>query len=836
MVDDGDGDATRREFLRRTASVGAAVFGSASATGRTLRGVAAATDGPTRETVPGQEEPRSRTYAGEQLSRVAFPMGGIGAGMICLEGTGALSHVSLEHRPDVFHEPCVFAALAITGPHATARVLEGPVPGWKLFGRPGAALGDGGASYGLPRFGEAAFTSHFPFGTVALRDAGLPVRVELTGWSPFTPGDADPSSLPVAGLEYAFTNLSATPVSAVFSFNARNFMKGPIEATPGGFSMGAPGHCFEAAVSEAQVRVDHAWFRGGWFDPLTIAWRDIAQGTANERVPVNGGAPGASLFVPFTLAAGATRTIAVRLAWYVDSSDLRFGDDPPGIPPTHATYVPWYAGRFHSLSEVSTHWREQYAPLREATARFTDCFYDSTLPGEVVEAAAANLSILKSPTILRQTDGRLWMWEGCKDDVGSCAGNCTHVWNYAQAIPHLFPALERTVRETEFGPALDAEGFQVFRCGLPIRPIVRQELAAADGQLGEVMKLYREWRISGDTTWLRGLWPMARRSLDYCIRTWDPDHHGWLVAPHHNTYDIEFVGPDGMCTSIYLGALRAAVLMGHALGDDVARYETLYAQGRVRMEADLFTGEYFIQQVDRTQTPDDDDVAPEDRALAATEGPKYQYGTGCLSDGVLGAWFAQVCGVGSILDEAKVTSHVKAVHRYNFVRDLSAHANTQRPAYAANREGGVVLCSWPKGGRPSLPFVYSDEVWTGIEYQVASHLIMLGAVEQGLEVVRTTRQRYDGRVRNPYNEYEYGHWYARALASYALLQGLSGARYDAVEQRLYLAPAVRGDFRAFLSTATGYGLVGVRRGKPFVEVRSGTIAVRDIAYTPRAGA
>jgi len=189
---------------------------------------------------------------------------------------------------------------------------------------------------------------------------------------------------------------------------------------------------------------------------------------------------------------------------------------------------------------------------------------------------------------------------------------------------------------------------------------------------------------------------------------------------------------------------------------------------------------------------------------------------------------ALVCGVGQVLDRDKVTSHLAAVHRYNLERDLSAHANPQRPSFACGSEGGLLLCSWPKGGKLSLPFVYSDEVWTGIEYQVASPLIAMGSVEEGLEIVRTCRDRYDGRVRNPFNEYECGHWYARAIASYALLQSLSGTRYDAVEKVLYLDPPTQGDVRCFLSTATGYGTVGVKGGKPFLEVRAGAIEVREI--------
>lgn len=54
-------------------------------------------------------------YQGVQLNRIAFPIGGIGTGMFCLESTGAISHISVRHRPEIFHEPSMFAAIAIKG-------------------------------------------------------------------------------------------------------------------------------------------------------------------------------------------------------------------------------------------------------------------------------------------------------------------------------------------------------------------------------------------------------------------------------------------------------------------------------------------------------------------------------------------------------------------------------------------------------------------------------------------------------------------------------------------------------------------------------------------------
>jgi hypothetical protein len=325
--------------------------------------------------------------------------------------------------------------------------------------------------------------------------------------------------------------------------------------------------------------------------------------------------------------------------------------------------------------------------------------------------------------------------------------------------------------------------------------------------------------------------------MDYMIAAWDPRHTGLLEESHHNTYDINYYGPDGHCGSFYLGALAAMVRMGNALGDDVSDYEELLRRGSARMQKELYNGEYFIQIIQKEGldrdfgpiNPQDQSHAYRDAAAMVNEqGPKYQYGTGCLSDGVLGFWMARVCGIDDdLIDANMVTSHLAAIHRYNLKHDLTQHANPQRPTFAMGDDGGLLLCTWPRGGKPLLPFVYSDEVWTGIEYQVASHLMMVGKVEEGLDIVRTCRDRYDGVRRNPFNEYECGHWYARAMSSFALIQGYTGLRYDAVNKTLHVRSNV-GDFRAPLFTGKGYGMV-VRKGDEVnVDVRAGEIPVAKI--------
>jgi uncharacterized protein (DUF608 family) len=815
----------------------------------------------------GKERTFNTVYEGEYLNRIAFPIGGMGAGMFCLEGTGAISHMSVRHHPDLFHEPCMFAAIHIVGLENGTKLLEKEVPDWKKFGGRESSLGNGGTTWGLPRFEKGSFSVRFPFAEIKLNDKDIPLDVTLKGWSPFIPTDEDNSGLPAGAIEYTFKNTGSKEIEAIFSYNSRNFMyvhgKGSssVEPIANGFILSQTGtenepfHRGDFAVftGDSQTKVDRLGFRGGWFDPLTMRWNEAVTGTIKEDA-FEPGAPGGSLYVPFKIAPNEEKSITLYMVWHVPYSNLRIGpelispEDFPTYNPEAADedsvyyaragsrfYRPWYSKQFNDIRAVADYWKKNYDDLKANTQLFTDAFYGSSLPPEVIEAVAANLTILKSPTVFRQYDGRMWNWEGSGDTWGSCHGSCTHVWNYAQAVPHLFPRLERSLRETEFLVSQDSRGHQAFRTNLPIRPAHHDFHAASDGQLGGIMKVYREWRIYGNNDWIRHLYPAIKQSLDYCIHTWDPRETGALEEPHHNTYDIEFWGPDGMCTSFYAGALQSVVLIGKSLGENVGRYETILAKSKDYLENRLYNGEYFFQDVrwKGLNAPDPTKVqsfqsqyAPEAVVILEKEGPKYQYGTGCLSDGVLGSWMSLVCGMPEIIDKNKVTAHLLAVHKYNLKKDLKDHANPQRPTFALGDDGGLLLCSWPKGGKLQLPFVYSDEVWTGIEYQVASHLMFEGEVKKGLDIVRTVRKRYDGRIRNPFNEYECGSWYARAMSSYGLFEGLTGIRYDAVNQTLYIDSRIGNNFTSFLSTNSGFGNVGLKKGKPFISVKYGEIPVR----------
>jgi uncharacterized protein (DUF608 family) len=827
--------------------------------------------------------PKFITQHGEGL-QVALPLGGLGAGCICLNGQGGLQDFSIWNRPDTTAVPdghdfsvAAFAVVHVKGKEPVTRLVERPMPAGKIYDQSLQAQGyRHGGHEGLPRFRKSIFRGGYPFGRVELSDAQVPLRAEITGWNPFIPGDDVASGLPCSILEYRFRNTTRRRVDFEFSYHLSHLAPGAAPWNAGGRNEAVPSrgvyfYNHEPSTSEDfgsasltvighRPRVKAMWLRGGWFDAVSALWREVETG----RFEANGGRKdagrsgrnGGSILMAASLRPGAEINFPIVITWHFPNSNLEAGSDRIHGPHPRSAgdfsgtgqapkWHPFYSTIWSNAKEVCSYVHKNYGSLRRRTVAFQNALFASTVPVEVLDAVSANLAILKSPTVLRQQNGNVWGWEGCFTNRGCCAGSCTHVWNYAQSLPHLFPKLERTLREGELVRSMDQTGHVNFRASLPDGPASHKGHAAADGQLGGIMKVCRDWQISGDTAWLRTMVPLARASLDYCIRTFDPDRCGALFEPHHNTYDIEFWGPDAMCTSIYVGALSAMAQMLVASGDPEGAkgYDELAEKGASFLDRELFNGEYYHQKVEFKTLRNkwfldlilgrnkEHRESAERLELLKREGPCYQYGSGCLSDGVIGAWMASLYGIQTPLNRKNVRGTLRSIFRHNFRRSLAGHANTQRPGYALGNEAGLILCSWPRGGKPTLPFVYSDEVWTGIEYQVAAHMIAEGFME-GLEIVKAVRRRYDGRTRNPWNEYECGSYYARAMSSYAVLIALSGFRYSAVEKTLWLAPKLnKRPFQTFFSTASGFGTISLDRKALSVSIVEGELAIERIHLT-----
>jgi uncharacterized protein (DUF608 family) len=832
---------------------------------------------PSRSSSPAKPHAPFR-YQGRNLLQIAMPVGGIGAGNICLNGHGGFQDFSIRHKPftsalaDDWNKPTgekhyenAFGILHLPGLNVT-KLVEGPIPPERIYDQGLQAQGFRHGFYeGFPRFERSVFDAEYPFGHVTLTDPTVPLEVKLTAFNPFIPLDDKNSGLPAAILEYTFRNTTRRAVPFEFSFHLSHLAPGTEWGHKKSRNTVLSGrginfwnvepptseHFGSACLMslEAKPLIKGMWFRGApwYYEATTKIWKEVSQGAFEPNDGWNEvdieGRNGGSILLRGTVPPGKSITYPLVIAWHYPNSDMRH-QYPEGAPvPPSPAWRPYYAGVWKDAQAVAEYVRKNYRSLRDRTETFKNALFSSTFPSEVINAVSSNLAILKSPTVLRQENGNLWGWEGCFTDAGCCEGSCTHVWNYAQAFCHLYPKLERTLREQELLRSMDERGHVGFRAALPDGPNNHGHHAAADGQLGGILKVYRDWHITGDTAWMKSLYPHVRKSLEYCIRTWDPDRQGMLFEPHHNTYDIEFWGPDSLCTTIYLGALSAMSAMAAHLGEkeDAAIYRELAERGAALMDRELFNGKYYHQKMEYANLRDQsfaekiagvNEKSSEVQRVLAAEGPRFQYKTGVLSDGVLGVFMADFYGVETPINRANVLSTLKAIYRHNFRKDLSTHACGQRPGYAMGHEPGLLLCSWPDGKKPTLPFIYSDEVWTGTEYHVAAHLIREGLVREGLKMVRATRSRYDGLARNPFNEYECGSYYARAMSSFALVAALSGFRYSAVEQTLWLAPKLPiRPFRTFFSTASGYGTIMLEGRRLVIQVLEGKLAIKKIVVT-----
>jgi len=806
-------------------------------------------------TPPHIEYPR--VFTGSHRQMVAFPLGGIGAGSISLGGRGQLCEWWIFNRPDKGNSPeYAFPSIWVEaeGQKPVARVLEARfMPPYE------GSSGLGSANVpGLPRLASSTFMGEFPLATVDFEDSSLPVGVKLEAFTPFIPLDADDSGLPVAVLRYRVSNpgRAAATVSIAWSiqnpvgeagrtnvYRKTEHLEGLLMGNP----FLSPSHLLAGTFAlaldppaDGKVTYLKGWPSRQWWEGPLLFWDDFSSdGKLNSQSPV--ATPVGSLCLQRQIPAGEDRAYTFVLAWrFPNRTAKRSGWT---APKGHENDVigNHYCTRFPDAWAAAEYLAGRLPDLESRTRVFAAAIRESTLPGVVKEAATANLSALITPTSFRTADGGFHGFEGCNEQSGCCFGSCTHVWNYEHGLAHLFPSLSRSLRERQFGFLTDADGRMDFRELLP-GGIERWGFAAADGQMGVIIKLYLDWRLSGDLDWLRAQWPGAKRALEFAwiAGGWDANRDGVMEGVQHNTYDVEFVGPNPLCGVWYLGALRAGEEMARAVGDTASadEYRRLFRQGSQWIDANLFNGEYYIQ---KTGSANADQVAKGLRVgmgAADLEHPTFQLGDGCLVDQLVGQYSANIAGLGPLLDPDHVHTCLKSIYKYNYKRSLADHETVQR-TFALNDESGMVICDYSRGKRPETPFPYFGELMTGFEYSAAVLMLYDGMLAEGLEAIESIRRRYDGERRNPWDEAECGYYYARPMASWSALLALSGFRYDGSEQRVTAKPLIHRDkFSCFWSAPTGWGTfsqsINGRSMSFSLMVAEGALVCRSVVFEARA--
>ncbi|MFZ0214828.1 MAG: GH116 family glycosyl-hydrolase [Candidatus Dormiibacterota bacterium] len=796
-------------------------------------------------------------YEGERLASVALPVGGIGTGTISVSGQGRWQDWEIENRPAKGFQPeyaffSVWEREAGASEPGQVRLLEGPLEP-PFHGSRGVELRTGG----LPRFERCAFDGLYPFGRIELGDSASALEVALEVWNPLLPPDEDRSGIPVAIANLEFRNTAAKPRELAVATCLSSLLTAPAAwaAVEDGGLRGAAvrgrhewqGSMAVACLGTEEVQVRTGWQRG-WKDGLLAFWDALSE---TGRLPdaTEPEEAVAQVLTRTVLEPGATWMGTFLLAWHFPMRTPWATPTPTGAvgAPGIAMLSPdrrWtrnhYATRFADAWDVIRFVESHLDELAQGTRRFAEALWTSDLPVAVRDAAMCSLTALRSETTFRAEDGRLYGWEGCDDRTGCCHGTCTHVWNYEWATPLLFGKLARSMRDTEFLDSTREDGMMSFRSGRPDPERAPASFAAADGQFGCIVKLHREWRLSGEDSWLSRLWPRARAALAWTWggSGWDRDQDGLPEGCQHHTLDVEYLGPNPLTGFWYLAALRAAEEMARHLGDvEVAeRCRRLFESGSRRIVEVLFNGEYF-EQADPPQdvliTPEvarPEEVLDLRRRLAQGLPLPHQVGPGCLVDQLVGQLVARLCELGDLADRGAVRSAAKAVFDHNQVSDFGALTNVYR-TYATRGDAGLVMVSYPRGGRPRSPVAYFSEAMTGFEYTAAAALIQEGFEQEGLRCVEAVRARYDGHRRNPYDEAECGHHYVRAMASWAVLLSLTGFSYSAQSGEMRIADAGR-PCRWFWANGSAWGTVRQRPAPSGtqldLEVGGGELRIRSL--------
>jgi uncharacterized protein (DUF608 family) len=831
-----------------------------------------------------------KEFTGQNLRRVAMPMGGIGTGTVSLGGKGDLRDWEIMNRPGKGFSPqysffCIRIKESNSDKPPIAKILEGPIDESEYEG----AYGTKANHHGMPRFRECKFSTTYPFAKVSLGDANCPVDVELNAFNPLIPTDVEMSSLPIAVLEYKVMNTSKEKLEVSIAGNLQNFIGEDGSSTVvanayhpfrDGFekfrnyntfvtsenvsgilfgSKGVPkdseryGTMALSLVNGQEITYRTAWANYTWGDSLLEFWDDFledgklhnlfatADSIFNESsstlTPKPGElpAPVASISDFRVIEPGKESTFKFVISWnfpnrhawqstdYGDISQAQYSHDVVGNA---------YANRSTNAWEAILQVAGKLSVLENRTAGFVNSVTSADLPNSIKEAALFNLSTLRSQTFFQTADGHFYGWEGTGDRKGSCHGSCTHVWNYEQATPHLFGSIARDMRELEFLHAMRPDGLMSFRIGLPLEQYAQEwPLAAADGQMGCIIKLYREWKLSGDTEWLRTLWPSAKKALEFAWIPggWDADQDGVMEGSQHNTMDVEYYGPNPQMGFWYLAALLSCKEMAIANRDleFAAKCQALFDKGSTWIDDQLFNGDYYVHKI----------IPPKDINLifpglrhhsmgaANLDDPEFQLGQGCLVDQLVGQFLAHICGLGYLAKQDHIRKTLETIYQSNYRNGFFSEFNHMRN-YVLGEEKALVMASYPRGDRPKRPFPYFNEVMTGFEYVAAIGMIYEGMNEEAVECIANIRERYDGAKRSPFNEAECGHHYARAMASWGAILAWTGQQYDGRQGDLKFSRSSNKPIPWF--TGGAYGTCSLDGEKVMIHVKEGVLRLASV--------
>jgi len=774
------------------------------------------------------DSPSSRiVYKGKSLEDVAFPLGAIGGGHLSLCGDGVVREWNIFSRANdgCFVPNSFFAVRAkARGKPGVARVLQQ------------SPLGK------LPVVDSIEFIGEYPIAFVDYLGKDLPVRVSLRAFSPFIPMNERDSAIPTAIFEFTITNPTSEPVEVSLLGSLQNAVGYDTAKPINGIWNGCYGGNVNTAYCSPGLRgvmltnpsmkpdAQHfgSMFLGTLFpnaqivptwDNVDRVWQDFeregvirgsADGPSKAGRTWNAAVVAGSLLLP-----RESVTIPIIWTWHFPNHFV-WWEDREGQPRIGRMYSNWFLDARNVAEYVATN----YQRLATDTEKFRRTFYRATLPYWMLHRIGAQSSTLVSSVCMWLEDGTFAAFEG---GPGCCPMNCTHVFNYEMQIAHLFPALERNMRHTDLEVQQMPNGGIRHRTRLPLS-LPREHGPFVDGHLGCILKAYREHRLSTSREWLDKMWPRIKLAMDFVLKEWDRNQDGVLVNEQWNTYDAAMYGPNTFIGTLYLCALRAAVEMARMAGEEdyANRLHEVFNLGSKRLDNVLWNGEYYFQIESK---PTEAQVGEhrwllEDWPEVISDNPSINrpYGMGCHADQLLGQWWAYALDLGYLLPRERVCRALDSIMKYNWVVDFGAVLQSPR-YFAGDEDHGLYNCTWPGNDKPATDTLYSFEVWTGIEYEVAAMLLREGKIRDAYRIVKAVSDRYNGVrrwpiARNPWAEVECGNHYARAMSAWAILLAAQGFSYNGPDMAIAFDPVIAPkNHRSFFTGAEGWGVFTQTRVK-----------------------
>ncbi|KXJ22379.1 uncharacterized protein LOC110252569 [Exaiptasia diaphana] len=835
---------------------------------------------PLYDTIPNKVTNMNQSeykYSNEALRAVALPLGGLGGGNIALAGDGGLrqwqicnevNHLGI--APDSF-----FAIRVDQGSTSKAVALqsdtwynqEGFVPAAYITDHvvPEASkqlLSD------IPGIKTLEITAKYPIAEVDYLSDEVPVQIHLEAFSPTIPLDSKNSALPVVIFNFTVTNTGKEEAKVSLLGSLQNIAgwDGTSDITSEVHNAGYGGNINSLIQNSDMYGIDMynptlpEKINSNGHVGITVMPKDgdklscelqyssvkemwehftkdalVGQGQTGPSPP--GTTWNGALWCTRTLQPNTSEIFTFFLAWHFPH---RYVDwNQPGLEysnPNSAFFIGnQYSNFWKDIKEVLTYTAVNLDNLTSFTRSFRDSMFEATLPWQLIDSAAGRISVLKSPTCMWNADGNFYAFEGCSEKKGCCPLNCTHVWNYEMALAKCYPDLEQTMRNVDLNEQITPHDVIPSRTIVPL--VLRRiwtywdnysidqssTTICVDGEIGTVLKMYREVRQGAPHEWFNKLWPKVKKIMSRWMTQLD-NGQGVITGPQPNTYDCAIYGINVYIGGYYLAALRAAEEMAKLQGemDLAAIYHERFLSGRDQLDTRCFNGKWYTQIVD-----------PKNQVNEVADGTWVD----CL----VGQWWAHSLGLGYILKKENIQSTLQNVFVRNHVD--SFNPATQKPRqFFDQRDAGLTICVFPDKV-PEKPLVYySEGAWSGLEYEFAALCLYEGLNDIAIHVLTDTRNKYDGTRRSPWNEIECGDHYARPMSSFLLFETASGQDWnfdkgDPSFVNLRFAPRINEcDFRGFFILGCCWGQyvqkgdVGLINGRIQLTVSFGELRLSELSF------